>query len=75
MHTETDLDRPAEIACKHDLLVITEEIYERCTWGDRRHISLATRPGMTGRAITLMGLTKTLSMGGWRIGRNAAVML
>lgn len=68
VHTESDLDRLAEIACKHDLIVITDEIYERCTWGDRKHISLATRPGMKDRTITLMGLTKTLSMGGWRIG-------
>ncbi len=68
VHTESDLDRLAEIACKHDLIVITDEIYERCTWGDRRQISLATRPGMKDRTITLMGLAKTLSMGGWRIG-------
>ena len=68
VHTESDLDKIAEIACKHDLVVISDEIYERCTWGDRRHISLTTRSGMKERTITLMGLTKSFSMGGWRIG-------
>ncbi|MGD8540449.1 MAG: pyridoxal phosphate-dependent aminotransferase [Candidatus Aminicenantes bacterium] len=68
VHTEADLDLISEIARKHDLTVISDEIYERVTWGDRRHICIATRPHMKERSITLMGLTKTFSMGGWRIG-------
>ena len=68
VHTEADLDLISEIACKHDLTVISDEIYERVTWGDRRHICIATRPHMKERSITMMGLTKTFSMGGWRIG-------
>lgn len=68
VHTEADLDLISEIASKHDLTVISDEIYERVTWGDRRHICIATRPHMKERSITLMGLTKTFSMGGWRIG-------
>jgi aspartate/methionine/tyrosine aminotransferase len=68
VHTEADLDLISEIACKHDLTVISDEIYERVTWGGRRHICIATRPHMKERSITMMGLTKTFSMGGWRIG-------
>ena len=68
VHTEADLDLISEIACKHNLTVISDEIYERVTWGNRRHICIATRPHMKERSITLMGLTKTFSMGGWRIG-------
>lgn len=68
VHTESDLDMIAEIVCKKDLIVISDETYERVTWGGRRHISITTRPGMIDRSITMMGLTKTFSMGGWRIG-------
>lgn len=68
VHTPEDLDRVARVARAHDLYVISDEIYERVTWRGRRHTSIATRPGMDGRSITLMGLTKTASMGGWRIG-------
>jgi aspartate/methionine/tyrosine aminotransferase len=68
VHTVKDLDLICEVALKHDLLVIVDEIYERVTWGGRRHICLATRPGMQNRTVGLMGFTKTLSMGGWRVG-------
>ncbi len=68
VHTEEDLDIITEIAQKHNLWVISDEIYERITWNDRPHICIATRPGMLDRAIGLMGFTKTFSMGGWRIG-------
>jgi aspartate/methionine/tyrosine aminotransferase len=68
VHTEQDLDMIASVARAHDLFVITDEIYERATWGGRRHVCMATRPGMRERTITTMGLTKTFSMGGWRIG-------
>lgn len=68
VHTEGDLDMIAEIARKHNLWVISDEIYERVTWGGRCHICIASRPGMKDRSIGLMGFTKTFSMGGWRIG-------
>ncbi|MBM3792342.1 MAG: pyridoxal phosphate-dependent aminotransferase [Acidobacteria bacterium] len=68
VHTEADLDLAGRIAAERDLAVITDEVYERATWGGRKHVSLATRPGMRERTIAVMGLTKTFSMGGWRIG-------
>ena len=68
VHSQSDLEIIAQIARKHDLIVITDEIYERVTWDGRRHTCMATLPGMRARTITCMGLTKTFSMGGWRIG-------
>jgi len=68
VHTEADLDLIAEVANRHDLFVIADEIYERVSWGKRAHTSIATRPRMSERAIGLMGLTKSFAMGGWRIG-------
>ncbi|MBI4540872.1 MAG: pyridoxal phosphate-dependent aminotransferase [Gemmatimonadetes bacterium] len=68
VHSAEDLDAIAAVAVEHDLFVISDEIYERVTWGGRRHISIATRPAMRERNLALMGLTKSFSMGGWRIG-------
>ncbi len=68
VHTQDDLDMVAAVAREHNLWVISDEIYERLTWKGRRHVCMATRPGMQERSIGLMGFTKTFSMGGWRIG-------
>lgn len=68
VHTPGDLDEIAQVAIENDLWVISDEIYERMAWGGREHTCIATRPGMRERSITLMGLTKSFSMGGWRIG-------
>ncbi len=68
VHREADLDAIADVASRHDLVVVADETYERLTWNGRRHVSIATRPGMRERTVALMGLTKSFSMGGWRIG-------
>ena len=68
VHSLADLEIIAEVARERDLMVITDEVYERVTWDGRSHICMATLPGMRERTITCMGLTKTFSMGGWRIG-------
>jgi aspartate/methionine/tyrosine aminotransferase len=68
VHTQEDLSKIAEIAMANDLVVITDEVYERITWGGRKHLNLASFPGMYTRTITLMSLTKSFAMGGWRIG-------
>lgn len=68
VHEPDQVDMIGEVARDHGLYVISDEIYERITWGGRKHTSMATRPGMKHHSITLMGLTKTASMGGWRIG-------
>lgn len=66
--TEPELRQLADFAGKHDLFVFTDEIYEHFLYDGRRHISLATFPGMQERTITISGLSKTFSITGWRIG-------
>ncbi len=68
VHGEEDLEAVARVAREHDLYVLSDEIYERITWGERRHRSMASLPGMRDRSVALFGLTKTASMGGWRVG-------
>jgi len=68
VHSRADLEAIAGVAREHDLVVITDEVYERVTWDGRSHVCMATLPGMRERTVTCMGLTKTFSMGGWRIG-------
>ena len=68
VHTQDDLDAIAAVARAHDVTVITDEVYESVTWGGRQHQCIATLPEMRERTVTVMGLTKTFSMGGWRVG-------
>ena len=57
----------AEVARKHDLLLITDEIYENFIYSGK-HIPMASLPGMKGRTATIGGLSKSHCMTGWRIG-------
>lgn len=57
----------AEIAVKHDLLILADEIYEHVIYSGK-HFSVASMPGMIDRTITVSGLSKTYAMTGWRIG-------
>ena len=68
VHGAEDLEVIAAVAQESGLTVIVDEIYEAVTWGGRSHLPIASLPGMAQRTIGLMGLTKTYSMGGWRIG-------
>ncbi len=60
------------VAEKHDLLVISDEIYDRLVYGGHKHICFASLPGMRERTITLGGFSKDYAMTGWRIGYAAA---
>jgi aspartate/methionine/tyrosine aminotransferase len=62
-----ELEAIASICLEHDLLAITDEIYEHICY-DGEHIPMATLPGMRDRTITVSGLSKTFSVTGWRIG-------
>jgi aminotransferase len=64
----TDLARVAE---KHDLLVISDEIYDRLVY-DHEHVCFASIEGMKERTVTLGGFSKDYAMTGWRIGYAAA---
>jgi aminotransferase len=60
----------AELAEKHDLVVISDEIYDRLVYGVE-HVCFATLPGMRERTVTLGGFSKAYAMTGWRIGYAA----
>ena len=62
----------ADLAIKHDILVIADEIYAKLIYPPHEHLSLATLPGMKDRTITLNGFSKTYAMTGWRVGYMAA---
>jgi aspartate/methionine/tyrosine aminotransferase len=65
--TADDIRAIADIAVRHDLVVLTDEIYGRLQYeGDP--LSIATLPGMAERTITLDGFSKTYAMTGWRLG-------
>jgi aminotransferase len=62
----------AQLAEKYDLLVISDEIYDRLVYGGFEHVSFATLPNMHERTITLGGFSKSHAMTGWRLGYAAA---
>ncbi|MFS0704098.1 pyridoxal phosphate-dependent aminotransferase [Cellulomonas sp. 179-A 9B4 NHS] len=62
-----ELEAVARLAVAHDLLVVTDEVYEHLTFGVP-HVPLATLPGMAGRTLTVSSSGKTFSFTGWKIG-------
>lgn len=67
-----ELEKIAQLAIEKDLLVISDEIYEKIIYEDFKHTSLASFPGMKERTIVFNGFSKAFSMTGWRIGYMAA---
>ncbi|MFI5535851.1 pyridoxal phosphate-dependent aminotransferase [Nocardia sp. NPDC051900] len=63
-----DLLAIAEIACEHDILVLTDEVYEHLVYDGAEHISLATLPGMAERTVVVSSAAKTFSVTGWKTG-------
>ena len=66
--TKKDLLAVADFAEKHDLIVISDEIYGDLTYGEEEHVCFASLPGMQERTILLNGFSKAYAMTGWRIG-------
>lgn len=58
----------AEIVQAHDLILLSDEIYERIRYGELMHCSPAALPGMSRRTLTVNGFSKAFSMTGWRVG-------
>ncbi len=58
----------ARIAERHDLIVISDEIYDQLVYGGHQHVMFATLPGMVDRTVHLGGMSKDYAMTGWRIG-------
>jgi aminotransferase len=72
MFSRDDLSALARVAKKHDLLVITDEIYEYIRYDGRPHLSPATVGDLRDRTVSIMGLSKTFSITGWRLGYAVA---
>lgn len=70
--TRAELEILADLAIKHDLLVMSDEVYERILYDDHQHISIASLPGMKTRTISLFAFTKIYAMDGWRMGYAVA---
>jgi len=66
--TPNDIERIAELAIRHDLTVLADEIYARILYDGAEHLSIASLPGMAERTIVLDGFSKTFAMTGWRLG-------
>ena len=62
----------ADIAQQHDLIVISDEIYDRLVYGDHQHVAFSALPGMKDRTILLGGFSKAYAMTGWRVGYACA---
>jgi len=63
-----DLEIIADLCQRHDLLAITDEIYEHIIYDGLGHTPIATLPGMSERTITISGISKSYSVTGWRVG-------
>jgi len=66
--TRDDLQQIAELAIKHDIIVLSDEIYSQVTYGDFHHTSITEFEGMPERTMILDGFSKTFAMTGWRLG-------
>ena len=67
-----DLEEIAKVVERHDLLVISDEIYERLVYGGHEHVPFSALPGMRERTVLIGGFSKSYAMTGWRIGWVAA---
>lgn len=65
--SKDELAKIAALACEHDLLVVTDEVYEHLIY-DGAHVPIATFPGMFDRTVTISSAAKTFSFTGWKVG-------
>ena len=65
--SEAELSGIAEIARRHNLVVVSDEVYAALTF-EAQHRSIAALPGMKDRAVTVASLSKSQAMTGWRCG-------
>src|SRR2546425_7159560 len=69
--TEEDIDFVCDLAQKHDLLLVSDEIYSQLVYGFE-HVSPLSKPGMRERTVLMDGLSKSYAMTGWRLGYAVA---
>lgn len=74
VYTKNELEMIAELAVKHDIIVISDEIYEKLVYDDTKHISIASlNEEIKKRTVVINGVSKAYAMTGWRIGYTASV--
>jgi N-succinyldiaminopimelate aminotransferase len=66
--SRAELTAVAELAVRHDVLVVTDEVYEHLVFDGLEHVPLATLPGMAERTLTISSAGKTFSVTGWKVG-------
>jgi N-succinyldiaminopimelate aminotransferase len=66
--TRGELEGVADVAREHDLVVVTDEVYEHLVYDDHEHVPLATLPGMFERTVSISSAGKTFSFTGWKVG-------
>jgi len=66
--TRAELEALADVLRKHELLVISDEVYAELTYSDEPHVSIASLPGMYEKTLVLNGFSKAFAMTGWRLG-------
>jgi len=64
---DSDLEKIAKVCSKHDIYIISDEIYGELTYKDK-HVSIITKPDMKERTVLINGFSKAYSMTGWRLG-------
>lgn len=73
IYSKEELSIIADFACKNDLIIISDEIYEKLMYDDNKHISIASLgEDVKSRTVVINGVSKSYSMTGWRIGYAAA---
>ncbi|MGF7188541.1 aspartate aminotransferase [Robbsia andropogonis] len=68
VHTRDELQALADVAIRHDLVILADEVYEDNIYGEVPHVSIGALPGMAERTISTFAFTKGYAMDGWRIG-------
>ena len=68
----SDLEKIAPIIKKHNLFVLSDEIYAELTYNGKQHVSIAELEGMKERTVVVSGFSKSYSMTGWRLGYSLA---
>jgi N-succinyldiaminopimelate aminotransferase len=63
-----ELEAVARVATEHDLLVVTDEVYEHLLFDGREHVPICTLPGMWDRTVSISSAGKTFSFTGWKVG-------
>ena len=70
--TKNELEEIAEVLRDTDIMVLSDEIYAEMTYGGKKHVSIASLPGMRERTVVVNGFSKAYAMTGWRMGYTAA---